>query len=192
MGRGMEPHPIESLRAEHAVIRRLLAALSGLGARLERDPVNERPQLARCAQALGELVQLFHHDKEEEILLPALARHGLDWGSGPAARVRQEHEQEAYLARVLEQAAEQVGRYDPEDLRHAVKAIRAYVEFVGAHLAGEEAHLFPAAEAALDGAAAADVARQFAAHEAHRFGGHRYADLLREVDRLHAEYAPAG
>jgi CBS domain-containing protein/hemerythrin-like domain-containing protein len=190
--KGTETTPtLESLADEHAVIRRALDALGIYAKRLEGDPSTEVADLGRFAAFFANFVELWHHGKEEEILLPALLACGFAWDTGPVARVRGEHDQENYLSRVLAQAAAQEGAWSGEDRRHALATIRSFIDFERAHMEREELVLYKAAAERLSVEAISDMERRFRKLEGQTFGSGTYERVRHEAEALFRRYATA-
>lgn len=185
------PTPLEALADEHRLIARALAALEAYAERLERDETTPVEDLARFAAFFTEFAELWHHVKEEDILLPALVRGGFDWDTGPISHVRKDHEHELYLVRVLRQAAAQESAWSPEDRRHALAAIRAFIEFQRAHMHKEETQLFPEATRRLEPSILSDVNRRIESFGAERFKQGEYQKLRELAEALIAGYGAA-
>ena len=83
--------PLASLTKEHQMISDLLGALQAYGTRLRGGASVDPVDLPRFAEVLRELVDYRHHEKEEGILLPLLARNGFAWNLGLLAELRREH-----------------------------------------------------------------------------------------------------
>jgi hemerythrin-like domain-containing protein len=179
---------LESLTDEHAIIRRALDALAVYAKQLEGDPSTEVEDLARFAAFFENFVELWHHGKEDEVLLPALFACGFAWDTGPLERVRQEHDHETYLSRVLAQAAAQEGAWTGEDRRHALAAIRSFIEFERAHMAMEEQLLYTAAAQKLSAEAISDMDRRFRDLETHTFGSGTYERVKHDAEALFRRY----
>src|SRR5689334_20469488 len=124
---------LESLRGEHRVIAGVLDALEEYCTRLEQDASASPVDLRRFTAWLADFAGIWHHGKEEELLMPALVQQGFGWDGAPLEDIRRDHEQEDYLLRVVEQAARQDGAWSAEDRRHAVRSIRALVDFERKH-----------------------------------------------------------
>jgi hemerythrin-like domain-containing protein len=150
---------LKSLTDEHQMIEEVLGALQAYATRLRAGQSVEPADLARFAELLRELVDYRHHEKEEGILLPLLARNGFDWSEGLLAELRREHGHSRHLLDVLYQAAAKDAALDEsgvglaetrrapslEDRRQVADAALAFVELERLHIAKEEAVLFPAA-----------------------------------------------
>src|SRR6185436_18773802 len=87
---------VASLIREHQLIARLADALEVYAQQTKRGPPPEATHLGLFAAAFIDFAECIHHEKEESILLPMLARHGVRWENGALASVRREHRQETY------------------------------------------------------------------------------------------------
>lgn len=134
---------IETLVREHQSIGRLVDALEAYAHRIKQVSGGDASDLAEFAAVFTEFAECLHHEKEESILLPVLARSGVRWEMGTLPAIRREHRQEAYLIDVLRQAGERANCWNAEDRRHIAAAAQALVEFQRSHHALETAALFP-------------------------------------------------
>lgn len=179
---------LQSLTDEHAIIRRSLDALSVYAQRLEADPSTPPDDLGRFASFFESFAELWHHGKEEDVLLPALLSCGFAWDTGPLAQVREDHDQENYLSRVLAQAAAQEQAWGREDRRHAIASIRSFIDFERAHMEREEAVLYKAAAEKLSTSVIADMERRFRELEDHTFGSGTYEHVRQDAEALFRRY----
>jgi hemerythrin-like domain-containing protein len=155
---------LKSLTDEHQMISELLGALSSYAARLRGGASVDPADLMRFSEVFRELVDYRHHEKEEGILLPLLARNGFEWSSGLLAELQRDHGHLRYLIDVLCQAAakDTVGTRwagSREERRQIAEAALAFVEFERRHMLREENELFPAIAQRLG----ADVLQQLGA-----------------------------
>jgi hemerythrin-like domain-containing protein len=141
----VEAHPLISLIREHQLIGPLADALEVFanGVKSERGTYDSE-DLGLFVRVFQDFADCAHHEKEEAVLLPFLARHGFDWNDGPLAEVRREHRQERYLIEVLSHAAAREERWNSEERRRIAATAEALVEFQRAHLLKENTVLFPA------------------------------------------------
>lgn len=179
---------LESLKLEHELIARALKALDTFAARLDVSGSLDSAALGRFTKFLQEFVELWHHEKEEDILLPTLVRHGFAWDEGPVARVREDHDQESYLGRVVQQAVAQEAAWSEEDRRHLVAAIRSFTEFERKHIQNEESLLFGAAVDRLPPEALAEIEEKMSELATHRFGHGGYERLIEDAKSLCKAY----
>ena len=148
---------VESLIREHQVISRLVDALELYAEHTKQGRPPDAADLGHFAAVFVDFAERIHHEKEENILLPALARHGVRWDDGALPAVRREHRQESYLIDVLRQAGERAGSWNHEDRRHIAASAQALVEFQRAHHALESRELFPLLPKRLDATAQAEL-----------------------------------
>jgi hemerythrin-like domain-containing protein len=134
---------VESLILEHQLIARLADALEIYGHQTKDGRPPDATHLGLFASAFIDFAECIHHEKEENILLPMLVRHGVRWDTGALPSVRRDHRQETYLIDVLRQAGERAASWHAEDRRHIAAAAQALVDFQRHHHALETAQLFP-------------------------------------------------
>lgn len=152
----------EQLSEEHGQIRSMLDSFEKFVTEVERQEISARGELARFVGFFREFVDLRHHDKEEAILLPALARHGFHWSDGVLYQIRQEHDQERYLVRSLRHVALQADSWSDADRRHFSAIARELIGFLRMHMAHEEQLLFPEARRRLPAEVILEIAADFA------------------------------
>jgi hemerythrin-like domain-containing protein len=155
---------LSSLTREHQMISKLMGALQTYASRLREGAPVIIADLPHFAAVFRELVDFRHHEKEEGILLPLLARNGFAWNAGPLAEVRREHRHLRYLIDVLYQAAAkheaQGSLSSQEDRWQIAGAALAFVEFKRGHMQKEDDVLFAAVQARLNGAALDQLERE--------------------------------
>ena len=155
---------LASLTKEHQLISELIGALQTYGTRLRSGASVDPADMPRFAEVFRELVDYRHHEKEEGILLPLLARNGFAWNVGLLAELRREHGHLGYLLDVLCQASIRDGASRHEERRQIAEAATAFVDFKRRHIQKETNELFPAIYARLSPAALEQLAlelRQF-------------------------------
>jgi hemerythrin-like domain-containing protein len=135
---------------EHQMILELLGALQTYATRLRSGASVDPADLERFSEVFRELVDYRHHEKEEGILMPLLARNGFAWSSGLLAELRREHGHLRYLLDVLSQSAAKDTSGSREERRQVAEAAVAFVEFKRQHILKEENQLLPAIEQQLD------------------------------------------
>ncbi len=150
------------LMSEHRVIERVLTSLETAATRLERGEDVRPGFFLDAAGFVKGFADGCHHRKEEGVLFPALAAHGLSQQSGPVAVMLAEHEQGRAYIRRLREAATSLERLSPAtgqspdpsagpspDLVGARQAVVAnaqgYVQLLRGHISKEDGVLFPMA-----------------------------------------------
>jgi hemerythrin-like domain-containing protein len=147
---------------EHQMILELLGALQTYATRLRSGATVDPADLERFSEVFRELVDYRHHEKEEGILLPLLARNGFAWSSGLLAELRREHGHLRYLLDVLSQSAAKDTMGSREERRQVAEAAVAFVEFKRQHILKEETQLLPAIEQRLDARALEQLGAELA------------------------------
>jgi hemerythrin-like domain-containing protein len=179
---------VESLIREHQVIGGLADALESYAQHTRQGPPPEAADLARFAAAFTELAERIHHEKEENILLPLLVRHGVHWEDGALPAVRREHRQETYLIEVLRQAGARAGSWNHEDRRHVAASAQALADFQRMHHALESSQLFPLIATRLDASALAEL--QSALEKFDREHANLRATAIARAEALSELYRP--
>lgn len=97
---------IDELKEEHKVIRRMLAVLVSISGKSDQEPVPVG-DLETIMGCLAFAVRVRHHDKEEEVLFPALARHGRLREGGPRCTFFFKYKMDgAYINDIMEVVAQ--------------------------------------------------------------------------------------
>lgn len=174
----MTRDPFDKLRSEHRLLGRVVDAfevfLDSQGA-----PDQLSADFATFAHFFRDVADRGHHEKEERALDPFLVQCGFDWESGPLARVREYHDSERKLIRMLQQAASEGWPPEPGSRAHFVRAARELIESQRIHIQLEDTLVFPIADRKLDEREHEELGRAMAEYE-HTQGN---ADALR--DTLH-------
>jgi hemerythrin-like domain-containing protein len=153
---------LSSLEREHQLISGLLGAFHSYAGRLRGSQPPAAEDLPRFANTFRELVDYRHHEKEESILLPLLARNGFAWSSGSLAEVRREHSHLRYLMDVVYQAAAREMTWSCDERRKIAEAVVAFIDFKRRHMQKEELELFPTVRRRLDAAALGQLEAELA------------------------------
>lgn len=148
-GIGMTTKTTAHLRREHDEIRQRLRGLSGYLRALEGGDTGGCGEAADFLDSLGEGLLQKHEEKEEDIILPQLARMGLSWSDGALAHVRKDHRHGRDFFRTLRQSMHLRNQWSSFERAHFLSIARAWVEFVKEHMIREERILFPFMDANL-------------------------------------------
>lgn len=131
--------PIEVLLGEHRTILQVLDEVERERTRLEGEGSLREAFWRDLLHFCDEFDHNLHHQKEEQLLFPALEAAGLSPTSGPTAVLRDEHRRSAFWRQRLEQAL--VAR----DRLRVGAAAASYVDLVRLHVLKENQILFPLA-----------------------------------------------
>jgi hemerythrin-like domain-containing protein len=177
-----------SLTEEHQMISGLLGALQTYATRLRSGATVDPADLARFSEVLRELVDYRHHEKEEGILMPLLARNGFEWSTGLLAELRHEHGHLRHLIDILSQAAAKDSGDSREQRRQVVEVALAFVDYKRRHIQKEEEVLAPAIEERLGARALEQLGAELARFDrATAFGGAPLEQLASELVQRYSE-----
>ncbi|MCX6621389.1 MAG: hemerythrin domain-containing protein [Acidobacteria bacterium] len=152
-------HPVTELMNDHRLIENVLSALERRLAAGGGEFPGEF-----VAQALAffvEFADLHHHHKEEEVLFPALAQHGVPVQGGPIGVMLNEHTMGRQLLAGIRGNLEAAGG-GGEQARAAVRADAArYIELLRHHIWKEDNILFRMAQQQLGAKEADEMLERF-------------------------------
>lgn len=136
------------LRFEHRRIEELLAALSA--AALDVEATGRAPAFtADLLDMLVEYAEVGHHAKEEALLFPALALHGVG-PDGLVEAMAHQHQMGRVHVRDMRRALEAVRAGDPAAREAFAASADAYIELLRVHIQIEDDDLYPLAERLFD------------------------------------------
>ena len=137
---------LQSLAREHRLILRTLEAFEAYVGYVEATIPVDRFDLQRFVAFFEDFAGLFHHDKEESLVFPALLETGLDWNAEPLSRLRREHDQEHYLIQSLEHSALQGEAWSADERQHFLNIAKEFIAFQRNHVRFENTDVYPRAE----------------------------------------------
>ena len=141
---------VDRLFDEHPVIMCVVDALSAFVDELEANADENRDKLAQMMTFFREYADLFHHEKEESILLPALVHGGLRWDNGVIAEIRKEHEVERTMLQSLRHSSLQSSAWSLVEKQRVIDVCRRFADFMRQHIAKENETLRPLVDERLD------------------------------------------
>jgi hemerythrin-like domain-containing protein len=134
---------LESLTRDHQVLWGLTEALEAVVAALDAGQRLERGDLRDLAHGFRTIADYRHFEKEDEVLVPLLVRHGFDYNLQILGDARREHDALRYLIRVLEQAAERELSWTLYERQRIAGTARSLVERQRSLATLQEIELFP-------------------------------------------------
>ncbi len=175
--------PTEILSDEHRVIERVLTAVE----KLTHEPT--RNSLDKWKEALlffRQFADGCHHFKEEKVLFPALAEHGIADEGGPVGMMLMEHEEGRDHVRSMMTAVDQLeaGNATAQDslLSHA----RAYLTLLRQHIQKEDDVLFRMADEVIPEDQQKEMLKRFEEHEVEEVGAGAHEKFLKIARELEA------
>ena len=149
----------DTLVDEHRLIQRTLTALERFVGEIEGGAELDVLELNRFVVFLREFVDLVHHEHEERVLFPAMARLGYAFSGAPIAHIHDEHVRERALLFEIRQAALRVRPLSSARRAHLVGCLRELIVFQREHVKKENELLYPAVKREFSGKTLDDVSR---------------------------------
>ena len=131
--------PIDVLLGEHRTILQVLDEVERESRRLEANAALRESFWEDLLHFADTFDAGLHHQKEEQLLFPALEGAGLSAGSGPTAVLRDEHLRAQFWRKRIEAALLQ------RDRSRLLAAAGSYLDLCRAHVLKENQILFPLA-----------------------------------------------
>lgn len=149
----------DTLTDEHRLITRTVHALESFIEGVEAGGELDTFELNRFVVFLREFVDLVHHEREERILFPAMARLGYAKTGAPIAHIRDEHRQEHNILFQIRQAAVRARPLSSASRAHLVGLVRELIVFQREHIKKENELLYPTVKKEFSGKTLDDVTR---------------------------------
>jgi hemerythrin-like domain-containing protein len=179
---------IDGLKREHRAIECVLRALGLINDRLGRGEAVDPALLDRCIDFIRRFADGVHHQKEENILFPAMSRSGMPTEMGPIACMLGEHQQGREFVRAMAAAVEGIRAGRAGAAAEFRTAAAGYAELLRQHIQKEDNILFMIAERVVGDDLLDALAPDFLRAEVEQGGG-RYEEHERWAHALEAQLA---
>ena len=136
----------DSLVQEHEVIERVLDALEKEVRSVKSGSPVDRGFFSSAISFLRQFADGLHHQKEEQVLFPALCDAGMPKDGGPVGVMLYEHDEGRGHIRAMEAELPAAENGDQSARDRLISETSAYVELLRAHIQKENMILFPMAE----------------------------------------------
>jgi hemerythrin-like domain-containing protein len=136
---------MQSLGEEHKMIMAVLDAFEAYLQRLDDGAAVEAKDLIRFVVFFDDFADGWHHAREEDVLLPALTRHGYAETSGVLLHIREQHRRERSLFFRLKRVVAEGIPWSDERVSELLDAGRELIAFERQHIQKETDLLYPAA-----------------------------------------------
>ncbi len=133
----------DRLAAEHARIEAVGGALDAFADRMVAAGGVDLHELVRFVTFFRGYAEGLHHQREESVLLPALALAGFAPDSAPLGFIRDQHRQEERLLFDVGKVVSAKAPWSPEQLVRMAEALHAFVTFERGHMQKERELLLP-------------------------------------------------
>lgn len=155
----------DSLVREHEIIEKVLDALENEARKVAGGKPVNTPFFREAINFVRNFADGIHHQKEEQVLFPALCNAGMPKDGGPVGVMLHEHDEGRGHIRAMESALGAASKGDAAARDLLVQEAVGYVELLRAHIQKENMILFPMAERVLDESRQNFVQQQFTAAE---------------------------
>lgn len=179
--------PTGILKHEHEIIQLVLGRAEREASAIRAGGVVDTDTVAEMLDFFRTFVDTCHHAKEERLLFPALAGHGMPPGAGPVAVMLAEHEQGRGHVRAAAAALERVRSGETGAAEELGDQLNAFACLLRNHIFKENNVLFPMADQVLAATEQASLVTAFDRVEAEEMGEgvheqfHTLAHRLAEV-----------
>lgn len=173
---------IDLLLLEHQQMERVLEALDVCAGRVEDGDDSGMEDLEKFGLVFQGADQPWHLSKEELLLVPLMAEHGVSTEEGLLAALRREHEEQRRLARELVAAARS------GDAQRSVELAFAFTDHARCHMFTEDTLVFPKARKDVPASALRALEAQFGKVEQELEGSADYLRAKGMLEELLARY----
>lgn len=151
---------LASLERDHRQLRGLTDALHAYVDALDGGRPLRRGDLKAIVSGLRVVADYRHFEKEDEVLVPMLVRHGFDYHHPLLADGRREHDSLRYLIDVLQQSAERELNWKLDERERISRVAHQLIERQRRLSMRQEARLFPLVIARLQPSALGQLTEQ--------------------------------
>ncbi len=134
---------IDTLMAEHRVIKRMLTLLERLAGRLDRGGAPPVRLLRDLVGILEQYCDALHHTKEERRLFEIVIERGLEAEGADVSALILHHETGRSLLQDVGRELDRLGQGDPNAATACALAARQYAELLREHIRTEDENVFP-------------------------------------------------
>jgi hemerythrin-like domain-containing protein len=151
---------LDMLTEEHRAFTAMLDVLDAVAARLDRGADVPTGVVADVLDFFQHFAKA-HHDKEEAVLFPLLARHGMGPDQTVVNALHSQHEAGRMYEAKLRNELKSLAAGDPGSAPALTADARSYTDLIREHIRIEDEYFYRLADQALTEAEHARVAREF-------------------------------
>lgn len=155
---------LDVLIDEHRGFSRMLDVLDAVAARLERGADVPAPMLVDVLEFFERFTDR-HHDREETLLFPLLARHGIGPDQTVVAALMSQHEAGRVYGSKMTQELRRLREGDVSASAALAADARAYTELIREHIRIEDEYFYKLADQVLTAAEHEALLQQFGGRE---------------------------
>jgi hemerythrin-like domain-containing protein len=172
---------LDVLMDEHRGFSVMLDVLDAIAARLERGADVPMPMLADVLDFFENFTDR-HHDKEEEMLFPLLAKHGIGSDQTVVSALMFQHEAGRVYGRKMRNGLARLQQGDPAAAAALAADARGYTELIREHIRIEDDYFYKLADQVLTEAEHAAIVEKFSGSPGNRAGHPERDRYLKMLD----------
>ncbi|HNW69283.1 MAG TPA: hemerythrin domain-containing protein [Bacteroidales bacterium] len=178
----------QQLKDEHEGIKLMLRIMEKISIDLTVGKELNCDHYEKIIEFLQGFADRCHHAKEEEILFPALEKHGIQNEGGPIGIMINEHRKARELIIVLNMAFKEFKEGNKQAIQCLISSSRDYVQLLKNHIEKENFVLFMLADKVLSEEEQSKIAEAFEKLEIEKIGIGKhdaYHHLLKELKNVY-------
>ncbi|MEJ2153939.1 MAG: hemerythrin domain-containing protein [Desulfobacteraceae bacterium] len=180
---------IDELFAEHEAVRLTLKILKKIGRQVdETGRIPHTEHVDQLFDFFNTFVDRCHHNKEEQLLFPALEQAGISREGGPIGVMLNEHQQGRDLVAAMKADLSQYKRGDRIAARRFKKHADDYIALLDIHIDKENKMLFPMATRHLPANHLSEMKKGFDKIESEKIGAGKHAHFHRVLEEFEGIY----
>lgn len=141
---------IQQLKDDHEGIKLMLTIMEKISCNLEADEELNIDQYEKIIDFLKGFVDKCHHGKEEEILFPALEKHGIQNEGGPIGMMLKEHRAGRKNVEEISKAFDEFKKGNKQAIKSIITSSMNYIQLLRNHIEKESNVLFAMADQVLN------------------------------------------
>jgi hemerythrin-like domain-containing protein len=179
---------IQQLKDEHEGIKLMLSIMEKISNDLEKGKDMNKEHYFKIIEFLKGFADKCHHGKEEDILFPAMVKHGIPKEGGPIAAMLNEHQLGRGHIKSLSSAFEEFKDGNKLAINKIISSSMSYVELLRNHIEKENNVLFMMADKVLNESEQSEIFEAFEILEVEKIGvgkHEEYHHLLKELKTIY-------
>lgn len=178
----------QQLKDEHEGIKLMLSIMEKISKNLSTGKELNFDHYEKIIDFLKGFADKCHHAKEEEILFPALEKHGIQNEGGPIGTMLNEHRKGRELILILDMAFKEFKGGNKPAINSMISSSEDYIQLLRNHIEKENNVLFMMADKVLSEEEQSIIADSFEKLEVDKIGMGKheaYHHLLKELRKLY-------
>lgn len=178
----------QELKDEHEGIKLMLRIMEKISLDLTDEKALNYDHYEKIMEFLHGFVDKCHHAKEEEVLFPALEKHGIQNEGGPIGVMLNEHHSGRELVIILDMAIKELNSGNKPAINSIISSSNDYIQLLRNHIRKENDVLFSLADKILSEEEQSEIAEKFEKIEIEKIGIGKHKEYHLLLDKLKKSY----